>query len=292
MIGFIFAILCSIFKGIQIIYNKKNAVESGEYVTSFVVRTIPIFVIIPLLIYELFSVGIPGFSSKFYFALAVSGFINIIATVLKIKAYKISDVSFVAPITAISPGLVVLTSFIVLGERVSIYGLTGISFIIIGVYFLNLRKNVSIIDPVIKLFSNIGVQLMFLVVLMYSISSSYDKVGVLETSAFIWVFSIHLLISPILFLLMIKLEDSWKSVISNNRNNLAIMGCLSGLFITFQMLSLKYILLSYTISIKRSSVLIAIILSWFMLGEKENIKMRFIGSILIVIGAIIITIIG
>jgi uncharacterized membrane protein len=292
MLGFLFAFLCAVFKGIQSIYNKKNSVESGEYVSSWAVRTVPIFVVIPFLLYKSFSTGLPNPSLEFMIALLISGVINIIATIIKLKAFKLSDVSLITPISSLSPGLVVISSFFILGELPALEGIIGIVLVIVGAYSLNLTRGVSLLEPVISLSKNTGVQLMFLVILLYSISSSYDKIGVQDTSALYWILAIHLFISPVLFFVMIRKEKSWRDKLNSNKKNLIIMGLLSGFALIFQMLSLDMILVSYTISIKRGGILISVILAWFILGERENILMRIIGAILMVIGATIMTLLG
>lgn len=289
MIGILYAFISAFLKGIQAIYNKKNAVDSGVYITSWAVRFVPIIIVLPVIIFRIYGNGIPQVNTQFYLALLISGFINVVATVIKIKAFEISDVSLITPITAVSPGLTAIAAFFILNEVVPPVGIVGLIFIIIGVYMLNLSPDIGKLEPILSVMKNRGVQLIFFVMLLYSVSSSYDKLGVLSSSPILWVLSVHLFASVFLTFIMVKVEDDWLSIIYENKKNLIIMGLLSGFSIIFQMLSLEIILVSYTISIKRMSVLVSVFLSWAILGEKTNIKLRAIGSIVILAGATIIT---
>lgn len=289
MIGILYALFSAILKGVQTIYNKKNAVDSGVYVTSFSVRFIPIIIVGPMLIIKLYFSGMPEIGGRFYLALVISGVINIIATLVKIKAYEISDVSLIAPITSISPGLTAIAAFFIVNESTTLLGSIGLILIMVGVYVMNLKKEMTLLEPFISIFKHRGVQLIFLVLLLYSVSASYDKIGVLASSPILWVLAIHIFISLALFPIMKKVETNWRKKFLDNKKNLIIMGLLSGGSIIFQMMSLELILVSYTISIKRMSVLISVFLSWVILGEKNNIKKRALASFIILLGGAIIT---
>lgn len=69
------------------------------------------------------------------------------------------------------------------------------------------------------------------------------------------------------------------------------IGGLSGLSSNAQMTALTYTLVVYVISIKRSGILLSVIIGHFVYGE-ENIKERITGSLIILLGLFLIALAG
>lgn len=65
---------------------------------------------------------------------------------------------------------------------------------------------------------------------------------------------------------------------------------MGGASIILQMTAFELTLVSYVVAIKRLSIPMTVVLSFLMLKEKDSFKERMEGSILMVIGAILISI--
>lgn len=111
---------------------------------------------------------------------------------------------------ALSPILVVGTSFIILGETPSILGLTGIFLITIGAYLLKIKESKKILDPLKKLWEERGVQLILVVILIYSVTANIDKIGVQESSAVIWPLAVYFFSSVFMTPVMMRKSDNWR----------------------------------------------------------------------------------
>lgn len=66
-------------------------------------------------------------------ALAFTTLANILIQFANVRATRLGDVSFIAPISAMTPGLVLFTGLLI-GEYPDVYGVVGIALIIIGTY--------------------------------------------------------------------------------------------------------------------------------------------------------------
>lgn len=165
----------------------------------------------------------------------------------------------------------------------------GIFIIVIGAYVLKFQdKSRGYLVPFKSLFKETGSRLMFLVVLVWSITANVDKIGVENSSPIIWTIAGHLSVAvfslPILFL---KSKPNIQNITSNGRN-LILIGLINTGAILCQMTALKLTLVSYVIAVKRTSALFNVLWGWLIFKE-VGIKERIAGSIIMIIGVVVIT---
>ena len=285
-IGIIFALAVALIKGFQSIVQRKNALVTDEFVTAFSSRIFGVPVLVAALIYT----GVPDLEARF-FLLAIPQSLVIAGTsILIAKAFKESEASIVTPIFAISPVLVLFTSFIILGETPSLKGLAGVIMIAFGAYTLKIEESHGLLEPLRKLFVERGVQLITVVVFIYSITANIDKIGVNMSSPVMWPLTVYTLSSLFMLPLMMKKSPDWKSKMKGDWKMLSLLGMLGGTSIIFQMAAFELTLVSYVVSIKRLSIPVTVILGYLLLNEKDGIKGRIAGSIIMAAGALLISI--
>jgi drug/metabolite transporter (DMT)-like permease len=110
--GLILAFGVAIIKGFQSIYQRKNALETDEFVTAWSSRVFGI----PVLLAAMMYTGLPEVTLSFFLLVVPQSLVIALTSILIAKAYKESDASIVTPMFAISPMLVLGTSFLILGE--------------------------------------------------------------------------------------------------------------------------------------------------------------------------------
>jgi len=284
--GLILAFTVAMMKGLQSIYQRKDALDTDEFVTAFSSRMFGL----PVLLTALFFRGIPDLSMRFFMLAIPLGAVTAFASVLIAKAYKESDASIVTPMFAISPLLVLFTSFIILGEVPDLLGGIGVVLIAVGAYVLKLDESTGALDPLRKLWEEKGVRIIMVVILLYSVTANIDKIGVQMSSPVMWPLATYTISSIFMLPLMMRKSPQWKSKIKNEWKPLGLLGVLGGGAIILQMAALELTLVSYVISIKRLSIPIAVGFSYFMLDEKSGFKDRMIGSLLMVAGVILISV--
>lgn len=284
--GLILAFMVAMMKGLQSIYQRKDALDTDEFVTAFSSRMFGI----PVLLTALYFRGIPDLSVPFFMLALPLGAVTAFASVLIAKAFKESDASIVTPMFAISPILVLFTSFIILGEVPDLMGGIGVILIAVGAYVLKLDESTGLLEPLKKLWKEKGVRIIMVVILLYSVTANIDKIGVQMSSPVMWPLATYTISSVFMLPLMMKKSPQWKSKIRKDWRPLGLLGVLGGASIILQMAALELTLVSYVISIKRLSIPIAVGFSYFMLGEKSGFKDRMIGSLLMVAGVIMISV--
>lgn len=226
---------------------------------------------------------------QFVRAVAISGTINVTATLLISAAYARSEVSVIAPLAAFSPGLTAISGFLIVGEMPSVYSILGIILIIIGVFFVKNQGN-TLLAPIRNLLNDTGAVIMLVVILMYSVSSVYDKIGVEASSPIFWTFFVFGLTTVMLFPIMMYMADDPLTEVAGNGKVLALFSCLGGVYVLIQMWAIQQTLVVYVISLKRMSILVAIALSYVFLDDEEITRRRVFGVVLMVAGSVIVSV--
>ncbi|MEO0844077.1 MAG: EamA family transporter [Cyanobacteria bacterium J06643_5] len=285
MTWFLFAISTAFLESVKDVFNKKTISQIDEYILVFSFNLLTAIISLPLLFFN----EIPTFGNNYLYALIAIGFFNTIAFLLFFKAIKASDLSIVAPITTLSPIFLLITSPLLVGEFPNFIGILGIFIIVIGAYVLKFQDKTSgYLAPFKSLFKETGSRLMFGVVLVWSITANVDKIGVQNSSPILWTITAHLSVAA--FILPIVF---WKSKINiqnikSNFRNLILIGFINTLAILCQMSALQLALVSFVIAVKRTSALFNVLWGWLIFKE-QGIKERVTGSIIMILGVVVIT---
>ncbi|MCJ8282447.1 MAG: DMT family transporter [Rivularia sp. ALOHA_DT_140] len=285
MSWFIFAISTAFLESIRDIFNKKTVAIIDEYILVFSFNLLTALFALPILIFN----NIPTFGNYFWYAVIAIGILNTISYLLFFKAIKASDLSIVAPITTLSPILLLITSPFLVDEFPNAIGILGIFIIVIGAYVLKFQDKTSgYLAPFKSLFKETGSRLMFGVVLVWSITANVDKIGVQNSSPIIWTIAAHLSVAVFtLPIVCIKSKPNIQNLKSNSRNLIAI-GFINTLAILCQMSALQLALVSFVIAVKRTSALFNVLWGWLIFKE-QGIKERITGSIIMILGVAVIT---
>lgn len=281
MIWFVFAFCTALFRSFTDVFSKKGLQKVDEYVVSWSLRFFGFLFLVPLLIF-----GIPSIGVNFFPSLVVAGILNAVSTVLYIKALKCSDLSLVVPMTAFTPLFLIFVSPFIVGEVPTTLGIGGVILIVVGSYVLNSEKKRGYLRPLKALIHERGVQFMLGVAFLWSLGSTLDKVGVLNSSPFFWALSLQaittILLTPF-FLSRTRQLRSYRSLVP--------IGLLSAVTVVFQYVAITMTLVTYVISIKRTSTIMSVIFGRAVFKEKA-FQRRIIGAAIMIIGVIIIVLLG
>jgi len=230
----------------------------------------------------------PPIGQTFWSAAFATILINILATLLYFKALDSSDLSLVMPMLCFTPSFLIFTSYIILGEVPSLYGILGICLIVGG----SLGLTVHIQENPIKnsgenfLKTHKGIIYMIITAFLFSIAVNFDKETVLQ-SDILFSSGFVLGILGIIFFIWYFLEKKSVRGISKNAPSIIIAGViLSGEAITINA-AFTLMLVPYVISVKRLSILFCILVGGIALQESD-MKKRLIFGFIMVGGAILI----
>ncbi len=283
----LFALLSSFFVSLGDVFGKKVLQEIDEYTTAFSLR---IFAFSILFFFMLFSNVQVTFDFSFTFlgALFVGGTLNVLAAIFYMRAIKDSDLSVSIPMLSFTPLFLLFLSPLILGEWPTWFGVMGVSFIVTGAYFLNIRQSrKGWLEPFRVLLREQGSRLMLLVAFIWSLTSTLDKVGVVATSPLVWALSINLYI--ILFMLpfvMVRLRKN-APLLLKKWKYLSAVGTSDGVGILFQMMAVQVTQVPYVIALKRMSILWSSLLGFSVFKEKDVLE-KSAGIVCMLVGVLCI----
>lgn len=235
----------------------------------------------------LLLVEIPALGLEFWRTVIILLPLEITATVLYIKAIKVSPLSLTIPFLAFTPVFLVLTGFLILGEFPSRIGLIGIVLVSTGAYILNMDKRKDgLLAPIKAIVKEKGSVLMLGTALIYSVTSALGKKAVLLSSP--WFFAGFYVPFVSIFVLGVVTAKRGRKVMRILKDKYFV---LIGFFIAISAighwLAVSMIDVAYMISVKRTSMVFAVIYGALLFKEKR-LKERLVGSIVMVLGVVFI----
>jgi len=241
---------------------------------------------IPFLLVYLFFIKIPEIDPNFWLIILVLLPLELTAATLYLKAITISPMSLVTPFVAFTPVFLLLTSYIILGETVSLGGALGIILIAVGAYMINFSRKKYLL-PFKKLLEEKGILMMLGVAFLYSITSNLGKVAMQYSSpSFMGIFYTSLL--GLAFLFVTKLRKN-KLKPKKMNINFVWIGLFNAIMMITHMVAIKYIQVAYMIAVKRTSLLFGVLFGYLFFHEKE-IGKRMVAAAIMLVGVITILI--
>lgn len=231
--------------------------------------------------------GIPDLGEKFWLAVLTTGILNIAAYYFLFRAYELADLSAVFPMILLTPVFLSITSFFILGEKISLLGFVGILIVILGLFIVqrgSVKNSIANRADTKK-----GMLYGVIVALIYSLSVNFDKMTVLNSDAFFGGAMADAIITLGVFPFFLRnrnffLEDKNKL---KTLFSFFVLGCIIAFSVVAFYSALSMGLAAYTTIIKRTSVLFGVILGILFLKEK-NFLPKIIGSLIAISGIALI----
>ncbi len=285
MIWLVFAILTAFFESLKDVSSKRSLRNLDVYIVAWSANIFAVVFLIPLLLLA----GIPKIDSQFWIALFIGGSLNVVSFTLYIRAIQIADLSLTVPLVTLTPLFLLFTSPLIVHENPTVADAIGILLIVIGSYVLNLRERQNgYFAPLKVLFRNKGSRFMLMVAFLWSITSNFDKVGVVHSSPLFWSTSLYAYLGVGMFPIALFNSRNKFNQILPNLKPLALIGLFHAIAITFQMIAVTYTLVTQVIAVKRMSALISVLFGHFMFHEK-GLQERLSGAAIMVLGVIVMT---
>jgi drug/metabolite transporter (DMT)-like permease len=132
------------------------------------------------------GLSLPQLTPPFWFIVAAMLPLEIAAMLLYMQALRVCHLSLCVPFLAFTPVFMIFTGWLVLGERLSRWGVAGTVMIALGSYILALGADGSakagVLGPLKALARERGARLMLLVAAIYSLSAALYKSAILHSA--------------------------------------------------------------------------------------------------------------
>lgn len=289
-----FALLSAVLYSFRGVLEKRIIHRVNQYILGLAIRLFALpFFAIPLAINPSLVPPLNTLTWKFWFPVL---FIGIISTQLETyfyyKALKDEEISLVLPILSLAPVLTMVFAFVVFRDIPTLFGALGVMSILFGIYALKLgHAREGILQPIYHLKGNQGVRLMLIVMTLLAFSSVLDKLGVTNSNAYFFAFSIYLTVSVSLAATAYIKARTHFNQLRTHFGGFTIIGVLVAGYTLPYMIALQSGNVAYITAIRNASILFTIIFSYFILRER-NIRDKLIAASLIFAGLIAIKVFG
>ena len=277
----LFASLTAFFEACKDATGKQSLKSLDEYSVLFSFMSVGIVLLLPVL----WVTGVPTIQPGFWVALLIGGGLNILAFTLYVRALKLADLSLTVPLVTLTPLFLLATSPLIVQEWPTWADGVGVVLLVVGSYVLNIRPAASFWSPLLAMLHNPGSRLMLCVAFIWSITSNFDKIGVVNSSPLFWAISLFTVIAG--GMLPFVLRSGLKPLIGQWQL-LGITGGFNAIAILFQMLALTLAPVAQVIAIKRMSALLSVLFGHFFFGEK-GLRQRLLGAAIMVSGVLIMS---
>lgn len=241
-----------------------------------------------------FLIGLPDIDPRFWPAILITGILNIVSAIVFLRAYEVGEFSSVYSMSLVTPIFLLATSFILLGEAPSAFGVVGVVLTIIGLWFAFRKRSDKPLVPGFTKGNLLGLS----VALISSISVNFDKAAALYSDRFFAPasslavmaigYGIYLAISPKkIFANGNGISGAKMPKIMSGINMLLLLGLMGAAGTVLYNSALLAGFASYTIAVKRVGVLLGVIWGWLFFKEKDIGKKLF-GAALAIVGVILI----
>jgi uncharacterized membrane protein len=281
-------LLSAVMHALRNFFNKK-ALDKQAFVWWYEVFGLLFFS--PVFLIVLIGQGANTPISPTYILL--SGFTHFVYWYFMAKTLEKGDLSLVYPIMRSSPALVLIFAVTILGEDVSVLGVTGILLVAFGVYSINLERMVfhELSRPFRAMTRDRAIQFAFLTLLSAACYSLVDKIGVAKMNPVIFAY-VYPWISLGLFtgyILKAKPTEVLKKEWAIHKGSILACGVLSIFGYFFILLAFTIERMSYIVGFRQLSIVFAVLLGGQVLKEKNRL-VRIFSSIIIFTGAYLIAI--
>ena len=266
--------------------TKKALAGHNEYLVTWL-RLLPS---LPIFLIPLAFMPVPPLRDDFYPCIASALPLELLAVILYTKALKLSPLNLTLPLLSLTPLLLLVLPFLILGERISRWGAAGIVLIAAGGYLLNARRGqVGGLAPLRALVSEKGSLCMLCVAVIYSITSTLGKRAIAASSplffAAVYIPLLVVLVSPV------ALYKGKRELTQIAQNGTIRASALPALFYVIQVLTHVYAInltnVAYMIAVKRLSLLFGVLYGRYLFQEQGGVAATLImlaGVFLIVLG--------
>jgi uncharacterized membrane protein len=283
---FFLSLTCAVFVAFERLIMKMTAADETDRTIVF---SRFMFGLIPALLL-FFLTGAPEVKFPFFSAVFFASLTDVAALILLSKSLRSSQMGKSIPLLSFTPVFLLLTSFIIVGEKPNLLGVLGILIIVFGSYCLRAERNQkSLMQPFKLILDDKGSRYILFTAFLFSFTGPFLKKSVLNSSPYFTIVVAFNLSLLILFLFHVLTGGKTREIIPKRKSIKKVLllgGCLFMISLTFN-LAVKTGLVPYVVSIKRMSILFNVLLGFFIFKEKNIIK-NLRAAFIMVLGAFLI----
>jgi drug/metabolite transporter (DMT)-like permease len=287
---YILALLSAIFSAVAAIYEKKTLFKERVIRFSTIVGIISLVFSIPFF----FLTDYSKITLLPLGVLFIKSIMNALSYLCIMKGIKKLEISEALPLLVLTPGIVAIAAFFIIGDKISFVQALGMIFLLFGIYVLQIEKK-SLFNPFKKFVKSKGHHYILLALFLQVTSSVLDKLllGNFKMPPTAFMAFQQLFLAIIFLVIAIFLDKDKKRTFSVTLKESWPLFVIISLFTVgyryTQIEATKIAPVALVLSIKRISVLFAVIIGG-KLFEEKNLLRRIVATAIMLIGAYLVVI--
>lgn len=262
-------------------FSKKLARKTPAFILAWVREVYALPFMLPILLF----IEIPVLDRIFWIAILACVILDWITTFLYMRAIQIAPLSLTIPYLGLTPIFLLIVPTIILGERLTFIGIIGVILVSVGTYTLQIdRAKYGFFEPWLAIFKNRGSLYMLYISFSYAFTSTLGKLAIQHSSPLFMTIIYFMLLGIAFTPFAVRQSIRRKQSLFANSPHKLFVGLAMAIMAIAHFSAIGMIQVAYMISIKRLSLLFAILYGWLIFRE-TNIRKRILGGIIIIIGA-------
>jgi len=246
---------------------------------------------VPFLLLLFPFIAIPPLSREFFITVAALIPLDILALVLYVTAIRSSPLSATLPFLALTPLFNILTAYLLLGETVSLVGVTGIVLVVCGAYAINLHTiGEGFFAPIRAIGKERGSIIMIILAMIFSVTSVLAKKAVVLSSPFffsiVYLVTLSLALIPVVLIMGPGARETGRRIIADWKW-LSLIGLFALISYLAHFFAVTMVEVAYMIAVKRTMPLFGIIFGKIFFDE-PYFRQRMAAGALMVAGVLVI----
>ena len=281
-----YGLLSALSDAVRNVLAKQNTEDFDPLVVTWTLTAYSLIILIPLM----FVKGIPSLDGTFWLALSIRTVLDVIATILYVRALKYTDLSLSLPLLSLTPLFLLLTGWIINGDFPNAVGVAGVIAIVVGTYFLYYSRDNKFYQPFAAIYKDRGARMMLAVAVIWGVTTPLHKVAILHSNPYFYtgfgVLVIAICLTPLA--MWANMKDFKRSIQLKNLPQVVPAGFAGGVSILSQMIGQSIAPAVLILSLKRTSIIFSSLMGGIFFGEP--IRKRMVPIFLMVLGVILISI--
>ncbi len=235
------------------------------------------------------------FTPKIFLLVGITAVLGGLSLYLNIKALRLGELSVVSPMSQLTPALLLLTSPLMVGDKVSLFGVFGVILVVIGSYVLGIKGSITrfkdLLSPLQNLGNDKGVKYALLASVINAVLANIDKQAALLTSAPFWVGLEGILTAFIFFIILRTTHYNFKQHEKSDIAVAGVPGVTGAISSMLQVYAMTLWQVPYVVAVKRLSTVFSTIVGLVHFKESYPIP-KIIGSLVMLGGTVVIVLLG
>ncbi|HCU04792.1 MAG TPA: hypothetical protein DIC51_00485 [Coxiellaceae bacterium] len=290
MMIYIFAFSRIFSNSLFTLFQKKITRSQGDPVFIMTINYFFLMLLtLPVVLISFHGQDISG--SGFWQNIFLASAFDAIGNIFLILSLNLIDLSLFGPLNAYKPIIGMIVAFFLIHEIPTLAGLIGVIIISIGAYVLTWKSKKNKNISVSQFLSSKGFWFRMLSSLLFVVAAIFTKVAIQKSNPFITMLFWSIFGFPVVLpIALIQKKSQWLKNIMNFRNqkfDYLIMFLFMFLMQLFTLLTYGKLLVSYSLAFFQLASVLTVLYGYLFFNEK-HIKSRLIGSIIMILGVLLI----